>query len=398
MTTVWSDVVDQPDAVTAFRSAAEDARGIVAGRAPLGHMTHAWLITGPPGSGRSTAARAFAAALQCDAQPPGCGHCTGCRTALAGSHADVTLVATERVIISIAEVAGLVTEAQQAPSQGRWRVIVVEDADRMVEQTSNLLLKAIEEPPPRTVWLLCTPSAADVLPTIRSRCRHVNLRVPAVSEVADLIVRRDGVDRDTAMAAAAMAQSHIGLARHLATSEEARARRRRLITRPATVRSVSDAVIVADDLVTTAKDDAREANERRSAEEKTELLRMLGYTEATRMPAHVRSQVRALEQNQERRATRLQRDALDRTLIDLLSLYRDVYVTQTGAGVDLVNVDLVDLVHSLAEESTPQLTVFRLDAIAAARRRLAHNVTPLLVMEAMTIALRPQQGAERRGR
>lgn len=387
---VWEDVVGQPLVVEALRAAAADARRISAGQQPTGTMTHAWLLTGPPGSGRSTAARAFAAALQCSDAEPGCGTCTGCRTTLAGTHADVTLLATERVIISIAEVTHLVGLAQQAPTQGGWRIIVIEDADRMVEQTSNLLLKAIEEPPPRTVWMLCTPSAADVLPTIRSRCRHVSLRVPDVHEVADLIVRRDGVDPETALAAAAMAQCHIGVARHLASSPEARERRRRLIARPAMVRSVTDAVHAADALVATAKEAAEEATERRNEAEKAELLRMLGYDQGTRMPPHVRAQVRELEANQTRRATRVQRDTLDRTLIDLLSLYRDVYVTQTGADQALVNVDLTDLVASLATQSDPETTVFRLDAIAAARRRLAANVTPLLAMEALMIALRPQ--------
>lgn len=395
MTEVWRDVVGQPEVVATFTQAADDARALVTGQAPGGAMTHAWLVTGPPGSGRSTAARAFAAALQCTGPRPGCGQCAGCRTTLAGTHADVTVVATERVIISLAEVSRLVTDAQQAPSQGRWRVIVIEDADRMVEQTTNVLLKAIEEPPARTVWLLCTPSAADVLPTIRSRCRHLVLRVPSVDEVADLIVRRDGADPHVAREAAAIAQCHIGLARHLAGSEAARERRRRLVSRPATVRSVADAVIAADALVGWAKDEAREATERRNAEEKSELLHMLGADSTTRVPPHVRAQVRQLEQNQARRATRIQRDTLDRTLIDLLSLYRDVYVTQTGADVALVNVDLRDLVETLAEESEPELTVFRLDAIAAARRRLAANVTPLLAMEAMIIALRPQQAPGR---
>ena len=388
---VWDETVGQDPVVQTLQRAAADARAIVEGGQPTGAMTHAWLLTGPPGSGRSTAAKAFAAALQCtDPATIGCGHCEGCLTALAGTHSDVTLLATERVIISIAEVAHLVNQAQQAPAQGRWRVIVVEDADRMVAQTSNLLLKSIEEPPERTVWLLCAPSSADVLPTIRSRCRTLTLRVPPVADVANLIVRRDGVDPTIAAQAAAMAQSHIGVARHLASSEAARERRRRLIATPANVHAVTDAVLAAESLVNTAKEEADEATAERNAQEKTELLRVLGYDSATRMPAHVRSQVRELEKNQDRRKTRIQRDTLDRTLTDLLSLYRDVYVVQTGAEVDLVNVDLVDLVHSLADQSTPEVSVFRMDAIAAARRRLAANVTPLLAMEALIIALRPR--------
>lgn len=387
---VWDDLVGQDHVSEALRSAAVDAAGIVAGQDPRGHMTHAWLVTGPPGSGRSTAARAFAAALQCENTPPGCGVCDGCRTSLGGTHADVTLVATERVILTIDEIEHLVGVAQQAPTQGRWRVIVVEDADRMVEQTSNLLLKAIEEPPERTVWLLCTPAAGDVLPTIRSRCRLLTLRVPPVEDVARLIARRDGVDLDTARAAAMMSQSHIGLARHLATDEGARKRRARLMNAPATVRSVADAVMAADTLVTVAKEEAEERTQQRNAAEKAELLRMLGYDGSGRTPRHVASQLNSLAENQKRRATRIERDTLDRTLSDLLSLYRDVYIVQAGAEVELINIDQRDLIHALAAESTREVTVMRMDAIAVARRRLAANVAPLLVMEAMAIALRPQ--------
>ncbi|WP_188037789.1 DNA polymerase III subunit delta', partial [Actinotalea sp. JY-7885] len=201
---VWTELVGQRHAVEVLREAATDP----------GAMTHAWLLTGPPGSGRSNAARAFAAALQCT--EGGCGRCQACTTTLAGTHADVMVVATEKVTISIDEVRELIGVAQRAPSQGRWRVIVLEDADRMVERTSNVLLKAIEEPPPRTVWLLCAPSPQDVVVTIRSRCRGVALRVPPVDDVAALLVERDGADREVARMAARAAQSHIGLARRLA--------------------------------------------------------------------------------------------------------------------------------------------------------------------------------------
>src|SRR5450756_2925616 len=206
-------------------------------------MTHAWLITGPPGSGRSNAARAFAAALQCP--DGGCGHCHGCTTALAGTHADVTIVATEKVSIAIDEVRQLIQLAQRAPSQGRWRVIIVEDADRMVERTSNVLLKAIEEPPERTVWLLCAPSPEDVVVTIRSRCRGVVLRVPPVADVARLLVERDEVDPALADAAARAAQSHIGLARRLARDPEVRERPAKTLRLAAAIPGVGDAVLAA---------------------------------------------------------------------------------------------------------------------------------------------------------
>src|SRR5690606_19367691 len=238
------------------------------------------------------------------------------------------------------EIRPLVSQAQRSPARGRYRVMLMEDAARMVERTSNVLLKAVEEPPPRTVWLLCAPSPEDVLTTIRSRCRGVHLRVPAPGAVADLLVRRDGLDPDVALAAARATQSHIGLARRLAKDPEARERRRRQLAVPAGIRGVGDAVLAAAELIETANADAKAATEERDAEEKAELLRSLGAEAGSRLPPALRTQVRQLEDEQKRRATRAQRDVLDRAMVDLLSLYRDVLVVQLEAGVDLVNTDL----------------------------------------------------------
>lgn len=375
---VWDDVVGQEPAVEVLRTAVEDPSA----------MTHAWLLTGPPGSGRSNAARAFAAALQC--VDGGCGRCHECRTTLGGTHPDVTYVATEGVVIRADTVRPLVELAQRSPSQGRWRVIVVEDADRLNDTSGNALLKAIEEPAARTVWVLCAPSPQDVLVTIRSRSRSVALRVPPVDAVAALLVSRDGIDPDVAGIAARAAQSHVGIARRLARDPEARARRSAVLAVAARIRGVGDAVLAAGDLVETAQADAKAATEHRDAAEKAELLRTLGAEGATTLPPALRSQVRQLEEEQKRRATRAQRDVLDRAMVDLLSLYRDVLVVQLGAGVELVNVEHAEGVRALAAQSTPEQTLRRMDAVGQARTRIAGNVAPLLAVEAMAIALRPQ--------
>jgi DNA polymerase-3 subunit delta' len=376
--TVWDDVVGQESAVAALQ-------GAVANPAA---MTHAWLVTGPPGSGRSVAARAFAAALQCP--QGGCGVCRACTTTMAGTHPDVTLLATEKVVIAIDEVRDLIMTASRSPSGGRWRVIVIEDADRMAERTTNVLLKTIEEPPPHTVWVLCAPSVQDVLPTIRSRCRAVVLRVPPPQAVADLLVRRDGADPAVALSAARAAQSHVGLAKRLARDAGARERRTAVLSIARRIRGVGDAVLAAGELVEVAKAEAVSATQERDAAEKAELLRGLGVADGETLPPRLRSQLKQLEDDQKRRATRRQRDVLDRAMVDLLSLYRDVLVVQLGAEVDLVNTELAETVRSLAADSTPEQTVRRMDSIGVARTRLGGNVAPLLALEAMTIALRPQ--------
>jgi len=378
---VWDEVVGQGPAVAVLARAAAAARAGTVG------MTHAWLLTGPPGSGRSVAARAFAAALACeDPVEVGCGTCTGCRTARTGAHADTTVFVTEHTWIRRADVEPLIATAQRRPSVAPWRVIVVEDADRLNETSGNVLLKTIEEPPPRTVWVLCAPAVDDVLQTIRSRARHVPLRIPPADAVAELLVRRDGVDPAMAAFAARAAQSHVGLARRLARDEGARIRRREVLRLPQRLRGVGDAIVAAGELVEVAAEEAGSSTVERDAVEKAELLRALGADGTA--PA-VRAQVRQLEEDQKRRARRHQTDTLDRALVDLLGLLRDVLVVQLGAPVDLVNADMAGDVRDMARAATPEETLRKADAVNLARERLGQNVAPLLAIEALALSLRP---------
>lgn len=389
---VFSGLIGQEAAVAVLREAAGSARATTAAGDGEGAraMSHAWLITGPPGSGRSVAATAFAAALQCTGEPVGCGQCPGCRTTLAKTNADVVFVATETSIITVDTARSLVQQAQSSPSQGKWRVLVVEDADRLGESGANALLKAIEEPPAHTVWLLCAPSPEDMIATIRSRCRHLGLRIPRAGAVADLLVDEGVADPETALEAARAAQSHIGLARALARDPQMRQRRREIVTAPARVRSVGEAVIAAGRLLETARAQADAQVGERNAREKSELLRQLGMDEGERATKQSRALLRQLEEDQKRRAKRALTDALDRALVDLLAIYRDVLMVQLDSGQELINTDLSDLVHGIAADSSPAQTMARIDHIEQARRRLIANGNVLLVLEAMVVSLRPQ--------
>ncbi|MFI5084866.1 MAG: DNA polymerase III subunit delta' [Actinomycetales bacterium] len=382
---VWTDLQGQGPVVEQLRRAATAAT-----------PNHAWLITGPPGSGRSNAARAFAAALVCEQADPvarGCGVCHACHTVLAGTHADVTFVATEKTTIAIDEARELVTKAQDRPSSARWRIIIVGDADRMTERTTNVLLKAIEEPPPRTIWILCAPSPADVLVTIRSRCRTVTLRVPPVADVAALLIRRDGIEPAMADYAARAAQSHVGIARRLATDEGARARRETIVRIPLRLGDVSAAMRAAAALMDAATAEADASNTDRAAEEKAALLHTLGAPGSGPLPPALRGQVKALEEDQKRRAKRSLTDMLDRALTDLLSFYRDVLLLQLAAeggnpGAELVNRGLGAELHGFAERSSAEGTLARMDAINTVRGRITGtNVAPLLALEAMAVSL-----------
>ncbi|RFA22569.1 DNA polymerase III subunit delta' [Subtercola boreus] len=382
---VWSELTGQSEAIDLFK----DAAGNVGGA-----MTHSWLITGPPGSGRSNLAYAFASALLC--RDGGCGHCRDCRQVAARTHPDLAVLSTDRVIISIEEVRSLVSSSQFSPSVSRYRVMVIEDADRMVERTSNVLLKALEEPPERTVWILCAPSEADLLPTIRSRVRSVRLRVPAVDDVARLLERRDGVDPETARRAAREAQSHIGMAHRLATNAEARARRDETLSVALGIRSVPEAVMAAARLLELAKDDAQAITEERDAHERENTLRTLGVEPGQAVPMALRSQVKALEDDQKRRSTRSLRDGIDRILVDLLSLYRDVLLQQLAASLEPINAAIQSKVDALAQQGEPADTLAIMDAISDARRRIAANVTPALALEAMLITVALPRTAPRK--
>ncbi|MEU6039782.1 DNA polymerase III subunit delta' [Actinomadura sp. NPDC047616] len=392
---VWDDLVGQDPVVAQLRSAVEatmagQAAGDAGGGA--GKMAHAWLFTGPPGSGRSAAARAFAAALQCSETPRGCGHCASCHQVLQGTHADVEVVRPSGLSYGVRETRELVLRASSSPSGGRWQIVLFEDADRATEAAANALLKAIEEPPPRTVWLLCSPSPEDLVMTIRSRCRLVTLRTPPVAAVADVLVRRDGIDPATAEAAARAAQGHIERARRLATDEQARRRREQVLAVPRRLTSVAPAVTAAEALVKAAEEEAKATTEELNESETAALRQALGESAKGRMPRGTAGALKELEDRQKSRATRVKRDALDRALLDLAYYYRDVLVLQLGAGSELVNADIAAELRTAAAAGTPEDTVRRLDAIMECRERLDANVNPLLAVEALTLALRTGSG------
>ncbi|ONK13071.1 DNA polymerase III subunit delta' [Streptomyces sp. MP131-18] len=399
--TVWEDLVGQDRVTEQLTAAARDAHAYVAavdsGAEPDlsgSAMTHAWLFTGPPGSGRATAARAFAAALQCTSPDlalggrPGCGFCDGCHTTLVGTHADVDVIRTDLLTIGVKETRDLVRRAQLSPAGGRWQVIVLEDADRLTEGAGNVLLKAVEEPAPRTVWLLCAPSGEDALPTIRSRCRHLALRTPPVAAVADVLVRRDGIEPDVARAAAHATQGHIGRARRLATDAEARGRRAAVLKLPERLTDVGGCLRAAQELVDAAAADAKQLAEELDEKETEELRAALGAAEGKRLPRGTAGAMKELEDRQKRRATRTQRDALDLALTDLAGFYRDVLARQFGSSVALAGGESAEAVERVAVATGPEQTLRRMEAILDCRRALDRNVAPLLAVEAMTVALR----------
>ena len=380
MTSVWDALIGQDDVVEELAHAATDPAA----------MTHAWLITGPPGSGRSTAAVAFAAALQCPDH--GCGTCSICTSALNGSHPDVDLVRSETLSYGVDDARELVLKASVVPADSPWHIVVIEDADRLTDSAVNVLLKVLEEPPPHLVWVLCAPSPEDVLPTIRSRTRSIHLRTPSTTEVAEALRERYGVDPAMAAFAARASQGHIGRARALAVDEEARRRRQEVLRIPGGLRDLSSCFVAAEELLAMATEDAASITDALDAAEEESLMRAYGagaegVTKA-RFDKLAESALKALRKMQASRRKRAVRDQLDRALVDLLTFYRDVLVLQMDAGVPLVNDEMRTQLSQEASASTAADTGRRLDAIERGRLAVQANGALPLVLESMLVEVK----------
>jgi DNA polymerase-3 subunit delta' len=379
---VFGSLIDQTEVISILKDAVEASRMV---DNKTQSMTNTWLFTGPPGSGRSTAAIAFAAALVC--KDGGCSKCNDCMSTIIGTHADVELIKTAGLSIKIDEVRELISRASWAPSVANYRVVVMEDADRLTESAANALLKVIEEPGLRTIWLLCAPTLTDVLPTIRSRCRHLSLRTPSTKAIAKLLTERDGVESSTADFVAKASGGHIGRARRLATDSTARENRSNIMKLPFMIKDVSSAFKAAQFLVDAAKADALVDAEKKDEDEISKLKEAWGAT-GSKLVAGGAKVVKELEKEQKSRSTRMVRDYLDRALLDLSTLYRDVLLVQSNSVDSLINQDLISQINQLAQATKPEQTIRKIEAILKTRRNLAQNAAPLLLIEALMCELR----------
>ena len=373
---VFRDVVSQPEAVEQLLGSIGQGKDV----------HHAWLFTGPPGSGRSQLALAFAASLLC--ADSGCGTCNSCQMIQSRNHPDVQVLNTERVLISIDEVTEFIEKSIQMPAIGKYRIMVIEDADRMSERTSNLLLKSLEEPPKGTIWMICAPSEADLLPTIRSRVRRVQLKVPTVEAVAQLLVEKYGIGLQLAQQSAAQAQSHVGMARRLASNAGARDRRSQALKAVLSITDIPSAMAVSEALAKLAESDGAQLTAEQDEAERKALFLAMGVSEESKLNPSSRAQLRRLEESQKRRATRSKRDGLDRILIDLMGLYRDVLTVQLGAGEPLINVDLVQEITKLANESTQAQSIHNIEEIEKVRNRMERNVRDVYLLDSLAVTFR----------
>ncbi len=396
MSGVFSRLVGQHAVEQELVAAAAAARGDSAhSGVATGTMTHAWLITGPPGSGRSVAALCFAAALQCTSDGvPGCGECRACTTTMAGTHADVRRIVPEGLSIAVKEMREIVQIASRRPGTGRWQVVVIEDADRLTEGAANALLKVVEEPPPSTVFLLCAPSVdpEDIAITLRSRCRHIALTTPSIDAIADVLITGDGLPPEDARWAASVCGGHVGRARRLATDPEARERRKRALGLARDAATPSRAYAAAEEMVAVAEAEAVALTADRNENETEELKTALGAggtgkgTAGTMRGAA--GALKELEKRQKSRQTRASRDALDRALIDLATYFRDALLASSGANTVTANhPDMAEKVAALAAHAAPDRLLRCIEAVLECREALAVNVKPKFAVDAMVATI-----------
>jgi DNA polymerase-3 subunit delta' len=347
-------------------------------------MTHSWLFVGPPGSGRCNVAIAFAAALVC--KESGCGKCTDCTTVLSSTHVDVECFNPTGLSIKADKVRDLVSRSSWSPSVGGWRIVIIEDADRLTETAANALLKTIEEPESHTVWLLCAPTLTDVPVTIRSRCRHVQLRTPSTASVEEFLLNQTQVDEKTARFASRVSQGHIGRARLIATNIEAQSRRREIFSLPLSLRDIESCFKAAQKLLDLAEEQTEKENSDRDAADLKRLQDAFQGTGRGFISGGAKV-IKDLEKEQKSSATRSIRDNIDGTLLDLSTFYRDVLVLQSN-GTEILNIDLEAEIANYARTTQPKRTIEQIDAILTARTHLSRNSAPLATLEALFCALK----------
>lgn len=385
---MWQELIGQDLAIKTLQQAAKDSLLNANGETTSG-FSQSWLITGPPGSGRSTAAKLFAAALQCEKS--GCGECANCKSVLSGSHPDVKIILPSGLTYGVDEVKELMQSSALIPAIGQWNIFIMEDADRLTTVAANALLKSIEEPARNTMWILLAPSSQDVISTIRSRCRMINLRMPPFDEIAELLKTRDGVDPAMAKFSAAAALGHVGRAKLLALDENLRELRRQILQLPFELTDLPSCFKAAAQLFDTTSAEAERETDNLDKVEQEQLLESYGAgatgISKTKIQRMSSSALKDLTKEQKARNKRIARDRLDLALVEIAAFYRDVLVVQSGARLELFHEEHRGSIEKMALNSTYSSTIKRLEAVEEARSLLPSEAAPLLVLEAMMIQL-----------
>ncbi|WP_257181745.1 DNA polymerase III subunit delta' [Corynebacterium cystitidis] len=410
MRSVTARLADSPKVRDTILSAAAAARtssaGVGRAAAPdaavdARAMTHSWLFTGPPGAGRSTTAVAFAAALVCtDPHEIGCGKCQGCRDAFGGSHTDIVHIVPQELSISKKTVDDVIAQAARLPTIAPWRVIIIEDADRLTAEAADALLKTVEEPPASTVIVMCAPSTdpEDFSQTLRSRCRHLYIPSPSEAEIVRILTQEEGATESDARLAAATSLRHVGRARALVKDTRVQQRRAQVINLAELIFFGDQAFQAVGSLLKAVEKEAVDSYAEVDAEERAKLEQALGMGAkgkgAAKALRGTAGTLKELESRQKARSTRRKRDVLDLALVDLAGVYRDALVVKSGSGVGLTHPDFEGLAREIGGRVSVEGLVSCQDAIATCRTHLDQSVTPTIAFNGMVGAIRRACGVK----
>ena len=376
---IFENIIGQPHVTTILQDAVNAAHNNIESQ----EMTHSWLFTGPPGSGRSIAATSFAAALICPNN--GCGICVDCETAMAGSHVDIEIVKTEGLSIKVDDIRELISRAAWAPSLSNWRIVILEDAERLTEPAANALLKAIEEPGSRTIWLLCSPSITEILPTIRSRCRILQLRTPSHELIVKLLVERDKIEPELAEYAARISQGHIGRAKYLAQNPETISSRKSILELILNLKTTSDAFKVASQILEITSEDLDSNLDHKNSKETEELKNVWQGTNRGLIPGGSKA-IKDLEKIQKSRQSRALKESISNALLDIASIYRDAMIVKFSVNTPLINPDLEVSLIRLAKND-PEIILKSLQMVLNARNSLEFNGSQSILLEELASSL-----------
>lgn len=353
---LFDEVVGQPGAVAQLRAAA---------RRPV----HAYLLHGPPGSGKRAAGRALAAALLCP--NGGCGRCNTCRRALAGTHPDLVVVERSGASVDVDEARSIVTRAQRRPLEAARQVLMVTDV-HLATKSAPALLKTVEEPPPATVFVLLADDLPPTLATIASRCVKVAFGPVSHADVVSWLVDR-GVDPEHAETVAQASGGRLDRARLLVADPGFVARQQQWKSVPGRLDGTGAAAAsVASELLESA-DEALAPLRDQHAEELAALAEQAELSGAKGIPG--RKQVEDAHKREERR---WRTDDLRFGLATLSAIYRDRLMAHAGAEAAVTT-------HGATAET--RRAVRQVEAIDGASLALGRNANEALLMDALMVEL-----------
>ncbi|CAN5791520.1 DNA polymerase III subunit delta' [soil metagenome] len=354
----------------------------LAAQVSSGAPAQAWLLAGPPGSGKRQAAVAIAAAFNCSLEPGrGCGRCPACARILRGRHPDVHHIVPEGPLIPVDVIReAIIPEAARSPFEAPYKVFIVEEAERMNPNAQNALLKTLEEPQPDTIFVLTTESEDELLDTVRSRCRMFRLDPVPESRIIELL-EAEGVEGSQARLAARVAEGDYARARSLALDAEVSRRREMWLGLPMRLGAPSDVLDMAQEVL----DAVREAVARRLEGQKQEVAELADAMGEGRGTAGARN---SLAKRHRRELRRLEIEVLGEAFGTLGSLWRDLLVTRRGSPEAITNLDRLDELRSLADTAPRDADlVAAMERCGAARSALERNANAQLLVEATLLDL-----------